>query len=304
MSENLPPLNAIRAFEQAGRYLNIARAAQELGVSAGAVSQQISQLENWIGCKLFRRNNRGLEFTQDGGEFFEAVSTAFCTLRAATSAISRPSVKKSFVISVTSSFAMKWLMPRLQNFREKWSDIEISVKTTELFGKFEESDGDVGIRYGTGEFGVFGSTELVKDRLLLVASRSLIPQARLDDGLSSISCVPLLVDRHPKLIANYPSWHEYLRTLGVKEVERLVLREFSQQWMVIEAALNGEGAALVKECLVADDLRKERLHKLTNKTIDLTSGYHLVHLDSNSSDPIIRSFKNWLRSELQVTTEK
>ncbi|GAA0774663.1 LysR family transcriptional regulator [Roseibium denhamense] len=299
MRENLPPLNAVRAFEQAGRHHNIARAAQELGVSAGAVSQQIAQLEKWIGCKLFRRNNRGLEFTNEGLEYYAAVSTAFGTLRAATSAISRPNVRKSFVVSVTSSFAMKWLMPRLQDFREKWPDIEISVKTTELFGKFEESDGDVGIRYGTGDFGSFASTELAKDKLVLVASKTLVQDVALDEELSFISCLPLLVDRHPRLIANYPGWAEYLKLLGMKQVDGLVFREFSQQWMVIAAAINGEGAALVKECLVADDLSAERVTQLTEKTIELETGYHLVHLPSNSSDPVIRSFKNWLRRALK-----
>ena len=301
MSENLPPLNAVRAFEQAGRYQNIARAAQELGVSAGAVSQQISQLEKWIGCKLFRRNNRGLEFTKEGRAYYKAVSTAFGSLRTATSAVSRPNIRKNLVISVTSSFAMKWLMPRLQGFRDKWPEIEISVKTTELFGKFEESDGDVGIRYGTGEFGSFGSTELVKDRLVLVTSSTLLPEEGVDHELSFVSRLPLLVDRHPKLIANYPGWEEYLKMLGMKDVEGLVFREFSQQWMVIAAATNGEGAALVKECLVADDLEHGLVRQVTEKTIELASGYHLVYLNSNSSDPVIRSFRTWLKKNLGAT---
>ncbi|HAT85351.1 MAG TPA: hypothetical protein DCS30_04980 [Rhizobiales bacterium] len=299
MSENLPPLHAVRAFEQAGRFLNLSSAAQELGVSPGAISQQVSQLEKWIGCKLFRRTNRGLEFTKAGQEYYATVSSIFDALRKSTSSISRPDIKKTFVVSVTASFAMKWLMPRLQTFREEWSDVEIKIKTTELFGKFDLSDGDVGIRYGLGDFGAFKSTLIARDRLLLVSSPDLFPEGVSDDEISYILDAPFLADRHSKLITGYPSWHQYLDRLGLQGGWELEVREFSQHWMVIEAAANGEGVALVKECLVKDEIRKKRLQVLGAKTIEAPSGYYLVHLAENINDPVIRSFRKWLLQELK-----
>lgn len=297
MRERLPPLNALRAFEMAGRHLNIARAAQELGVSPGAVSQQVHVLEKWLGCRLFLRNNRGLQFTEAGEHYFASVANALDTVRDATSVVSRPEVRESFVVSVTVSFAMKWLLPRLAKFRSKWPDLDISVSTVELIGTFSASDGDVGIRYGLGDHPGMKCWELMRDELILVAAPHVIDRDPGRFALSGLVEYPLLMDNHPKVIAGYPSWEEFLKHRGLQAPARLQMREFSQQWMVIEAATNGEGIALVKSCLVIDDLNAGKLVRVSDEQMALESGYYLVCLPENADDRVVRSFRNWLKRE-------
>ncbi len=284
----------------AGRYLNIANAAQELCVSPGAVSQQIHTLEKWLGCRLFRRSNRGLEFTVAGETYFITVQSSLNAIRNATSAISRPDVRKAFVISVTATFAMKWLIPRLSEFREKWPDVDISVSTVELIDTFKSSDGDIGIRYGMGKPSGMKVWELVKDDLILVAQPNLVDLTDRAFSIQGLSRFPLLRDRHPKVIANYPSWDDYLKSKGLESPTKLKYREFSQQWMVIEAATNGEGIALVKSCLVIDDIMAGKLQEISLEHLELESGYYLACLPENANDRIIRSFKSWLKNSLSA----
>lgn len=296
MPEHLPPLNALRAFEKAGRHLNIARAAQDLGVSSGAISQQVHALEKWIGCRLFQRSNRGLSFTEAGAAYYDGVSKALDDIRLATHAIGRPEIRKRLIISVTASFAMKFLLPRLAAFRDKWPDLDISVSTVELISEFNPSDGDVGIRYGLAHQASYWTREILRDELILVASPNLVDRREHDNAVLHIEDYPLLMDRHPTVIQDYPSWQEYLKSQGVADTENLTLREYSQQWMVIEAAINGEGVALAKRCLVQDDLAAGKLVTLSQEELRLKSGYYMLALPENANDPVIRSFRKWMEN--------
>ncbi|WP_169542780.1 LysR substrate-binding domain-containing protein [Sneathiella aquimaris] len=294
MAESLPPLNALRSFEMAGRHLNIARAAQELGVSSGAISQQVHALEKWIGCRLFQRSNRGLSFTEAGQLYFEAISKAMDEIRGATRSVGRPEIRKNLIISVTASFAMKFLLPRLTDFRSLWPDLDISVSTVELVNEFNPSDGDVGIRYGHAHQANMWTREILRDELMLVASATLQGVDGRPLSLENFTDFPLLMDKHPSVIQDYPSWQEFLKNQGVEDTSHLNLREFSQQWMVIEAAINGEGVALAKKCLVHTDIASGKLVAIGAQQLSLNSGYYLLTLPENANDPIIKSFYRWI----------
>ncbi len=278
----------------AGRHLNIARAAQEMGVSSGAISQQVHALEKWIGCRLFQRNNRGLSFTEAGALYYEAIAGAMDDIRQATRSVGRPEIRQSLIISVTASFAMKFLLPRLAKFRDLWPDLDISVSTVELISEFHAADGDVGIRYGLPHQSSLWTREILRDELMLVASPALLENAGEAFEIGAISKFPLLMDRHPAVIQDYPSWQEYLKSQGVPDTGRLTIRDFSQQWMVIEAAINGEGVALAKRCLVQNDLASGKLVTLSREELKLKSGYYFLTLPENANDPVIRSFQRWL----------
>ncbi|GLQ07318.1 LysR substrate-binding domain-containing protein [Sneathiella chinensis] len=297
MRDQLPPLNALKAFESAGRYLNIGRAAEALGVSSGAVSQQVHALEKWIGCRLFQRTNKGLEFTEPGRVYFDEISRSFEAIRVATRCAGRPDVRKGLVISVTASFAMKFLLPRLTRFRDLWPDVDISVSTVELVSEYHAADGDVGIRYGMARQSGMWSREILRDELLLVAAPHLLDPSAEGFDLDRLRDYPLLLDKHPRVIKDYPSWETYLSSNGLADVSHLTMREFSQQWMVIEAAVNGEGVALAKKCLVQNDLDSGRLVALSGTELALESGYYLLTLPENANDTVIRSFRNWLATE-------
>ncbi|MEH6477364.1 MAG: LysR substrate-binding domain-containing protein [Sneathiella sp.] len=297
MRDQLPPLNALRSFEMAGKHLSIARAAQELGVSSGAISQQVHALEKWIGCRLFKRTNRGLDFTEPGAAYYTEISVAMENIRNATQRVGRPDVRNGLVISVTASFAMKFLLPRLTGFRDLWPGVDISIATVELINEYQAADGDVGIRYGIAHQSGMWCKEILRDELLLVAAPNLMKKPREEFEFKDVLDFPFLIDQHPKIIKEYPSWEKFLTELGIDKVDNLSLREYSQQWMVIEAAINSEGIALAKRCLVQNDLDAGRLVSLSEIDLKLDSGYYLLTLPENSNDPVIRSFWKWLEGE-------
>lgn len=294
MDNKLPPLNSLRAFEMTGRHLNVARAAHALGVSPGAVSQQIRLLEKWLGCRLFIRGNRGLRFTDAGKDYHLSVATSIDGVRAATSKICRPEVRQKFTISATTSFTMKWLLPRLADFRERWPEVDISVSTVETVNTFLQSDGDVGIRYSAGDHPGMNCWELIRDELILVAAPSLADKLGQEFDVADLKAYPLLFDPHPSVISDYPSWETYFQGHGVEAGDDLNIHKFSVHWMVIEAAINGQGLALAKTCLVENDLKRGNLVQLSPERLKLQSGYYLVCLPENSSDSIVQSLKNWL----------
>jgi LysR family transcriptional regulator, glycine cleavage system transcriptional activator len=298
MGDQLPPLNALRAFDQAGKHLSIARAAQELGVSSGAISQQVHALEKWIGSRLFNRNNRGLEFTEAGKAYYTEISDAMEHIRLATRRVGRPDIRKGLVISATASFAMKFLLPRLTRFREKWPNVDISINTVELVSEYHPQDGDLGIRYGQPQQTGMWCREILKDELILVASPNFDTADLTPTHMSALSSYPLLIDRHQTVIKDYPSWEQYFAKLKLDVTQELSFREFSQQWMVIEAAINGEGIALAKRCLVQNDLDTGRLQALSDEELSLDAGYYMLTLPENANDPVIRSFWRWIQEEV------
>lgn len=302
MKDQLPPLNALRAFEMAGKHLNIARAAQELGVSSGAISQQVHALEKWIGCRLFKRSNRGLEFTEPGRSYFDDVTGALSNIRNATRRVGRPEVRKGLVISVTASFAMKFLLPRITEFRLLWPDVDISITTIELVNEYHSEDGDVGIRYGLAKQAGMWCKEILRDELMLVASPGLLKQENVELEVNRLDRFPLLIDQHPKVIKDYPSWEDYLRHMGLNWSHELKFREFSQQWMVIEAAINGEGIALAKQSLVQSDIDEGKLVSMSQEKLELESGYYLLTLPENANDPVIQDLWKWLQKKASELT--
>lgn len=300
MVDRLPPLNAVKAFEMAGRHLNMANAADALGVSPGAVSQHVHHLEQWLGCRLFVRTNRGLAFTKEGEAYFGATTRALDGIRTASAAISRPAIRKTFLVSITVSFAMKWLMPRMETFRKMWPEVSIQISTVEAVSQFTVSDGDVGLRYGSGDYPGMHSWEVSRDELLLVAAPIHPIFNSEGDLFEMISEHPLMIDQHPKVINDYPDWPTLFSKFGHAPRKELNVREVSQQWMAIEAAINGEGIALVKSSLARSEIAANRLKRININPISLRSGYHLVCLPENKDDPVIKSFREWLTGELHA----
>lgn len=143
---DLPPLNGLRAFAAAGRHLTFRAAADELGVTQGAVAQQVRGLEDHLGLRLFLREPRGLAFTEEGRAYHTAISHAFSQLADATTALrSSPS---RVTISVTPTFASKWLIPRLAEFTAAHPDIDLRITATERVLSFRADGIDLAVRQG------------------------------------------------------------------------------------------------------------------------------------------------------------
>lgn len=175
MSRPLPPLNAVRAFEAASRHLSFSRAAEELGVTQGAISKHVISLEDFIGAQVFQRSPTGLSLTQEGYTLMEALRPAFAMMSDAFSHYHRKPPRSSICrIATLASFASQFLVPRLREFRQAYPDIEIEFITSVRLVDLTREEADLGVRYGLGEYEGLVSSRLVKGMLMPVCAPSVL----------------------------------------------------------------------------------------------------------------------------------
>ena len=170
----LPPLNALRAFEAAARHMNFSRAADELSVTPGAVSQQIQNLEDYIGGPLFKRTPKGLLLTDAAQTALPALREAFDRLAEAASLLTAVEEGRRLTVSVAPSFAAKWLMPRLGRFEAAHPEIEVWVNTGLELVDFASGEIDLAIRYGSGRYPGLEVTHLLSETVSPVVSPGLL----------------------------------------------------------------------------------------------------------------------------------
>ncbi|AUQ73109.1 LysR substrate-binding domain-containing protein [Phaeobacter piscinae] len=246
----LPPLNSLRAFDAAGRRLSFRAAADELGVTQGAVAQQVRQLEAHLGVVLFERVPKGLAFTSVGRSFHNRVADVFADLRSATAEL-KPEPNK-VLISVTPTFAAKWLIPNLPDFTAAHPNIDLRILATEKISSFQSDGIDLAVRQGSPPFGAsLDVTLLFKQTLTAVAAPAIVRDAPHPLAPDTLSKLPKIHDAHDL-------WPGYLAHLHVQDQSPRSLR-LSQTSLAVDAAIAGQGVALVSRFMVADDLEAGRL---------------------------------------------
>lgn len=237
----LPPLNALRAFEVAGRRLSFRAAADELGVTQGAVAQQVRVLEVHLGLALFRRLPRGLALTAPGASYLADVTRALDTLGEATARLlARPD---AVTISVTPTFAAKVLIPRLADFNAALPGVELRIVATEALSDFDRDQVDIAVRLSRPPFPATQEARLLfRQDLVAVASPHLVGNMPLPLAPEQLLAMPLLHDAHVH-------WPAFLRMPG--QLPGLV---FNQTTLALDAALAGQGVAIAARAFVQADL--------------------------------------------------
>jgi len=150
MKRNLPPLNALRAFEASARLASVQRAAHELNVTPSAVSQQVQNLERWVGFPLLERRARQLQPTAQGRAYLAAISAAFDQIAAATAELAEGRVPRMICITCTPGFAVQWLVPRLQRFQDLHPEIDVRIDASTRMVDLRAEDVDLAVRHGMG----------------------------------------------------------------------------------------------------------------------------------------------------------
>lgn len=259
----LPPLNALRAFEVSGRRLNFRAAAEELGVTQGAVAQQVRALEEHLGQALFQRLPRGLSLTPQGAAYLADVTRAFDTLRDATGRLlERPGI---VTISVTPTFAAKLLIPHLAELNASVPGVELRTVATEAISDFDRDQVDIAVRQARPPFPSGLEAKLLfRQELVAVASPYLVKELPLPLSTERLGELPLLHDAHDH-------WPMFLGTCG-----KLPGAVFNQTTLALDAALAGQGVALACRAFVAGDLEAGRLVQVTDATMFQEPSYFLV----------------------------
>lgn len=174
MSRKITPLNAIRAFESAARYLNFTHAAGELNVTQAAISHQIKSLEQWLGLPLFRCLNRAVSLTEEGAAYLPAATQALDGLASATARLMRDGDSRSLTVTTLDSFAAQWLMPRLKHFRLRHPEIDVRILPSDGLVDFNRQEVDMAVRYGAGQWPGLVAIPLMTEEIFPVCSPALL----------------------------------------------------------------------------------------------------------------------------------
>lgn len=282
---NLPPLNALRAFEAAGRKLSFRAAADELGVSQGAVAQQVRALEDNLGVALFHRLPRGLALTPPGTAYLAGMTRAFDTMIEATAQLlARP---EAVTISVTPTFATKVLLPRLADLNTALPGIELRTVATEAVSDFDRDQIDIAVRLTRPPFPEGQEAMLLfRQDLVAVASPHLIGHAPLPMGPEQLRALPLLHDAHDQ-------WPVFFGVTG-----KLPGAVFNQTALALDAALAGQGIAIAARAFVQADIEAGRLRQVAEVTRQAGPDYYLVRKKHSLHLPAAAAVWRWCATEL------
>ncbi|MBR8430377.1 transcriptional regulator GcvA [Burkholderia cenocepacia] len=280
----LPPLNALRAFEVSARHLNFRAAADEIGVTQGAVAQQVRHLEDVLGLKLFERLPRGLALTHDGAAYFSDVRRALHAIADATAKLVKR--RAALTISTTPSFASKWLIPRLAQFTDAHPDYDVRVIADPQIATFRDDGVDLAIRYGKPPFGKHLATHaLFPLDVYAVCSPSVLTAPASPRALAG---QVLLHDAHDL-------WPEFLAAMPEPvDVDPHKGLRFNQTSLAIDAAVAGQGIALATEPLVERDIAAGRLCKPFDFAFPLSMGFYLVYPAERRDDDAIAVMRAWM----------
>lgn len=294
MSDRLPPLTALRAFDAAARHMSFAKAADELNVTPAALSFQIKNLEEHLGAPVFRRLNRAVELTEAGRALAPGAADGFTALQAAWSAARRVGDTRTLTVTAGPGFTSKWLAPRLFQFASANPDIELRFSASLRLMDFARDEVDVAIRFGQlGDEGLYSETIIDEWMTPMVtpdlAARVMTP--------SDLAALPLLHQDDTTFLRPEVSWSVWFAKMGVTGVA-LAGTHFSQADHAVAAALSGAGALLGRVSLTERHLRDGTLVMPFAETLRANATYRLVCPLGSETRPQVARFMAWIREEL------
>ena len=297
MAFQLPPLQAIRAFEAAARLLSFTRAAAELGMTQAAVSYQIKLLEERVGAPLFVRRPRQVALTQAGKRLAPAATEAFEMLSAAY-ASARTGVKDTLAITTVQTFAANWLAQRLGSFQIAHPTLAVRLDTSHHFVDFAREEIDIAIRAGGGTW-----PGLTTHYLMRVDFTPMI-SPKLAASIGGVN-EPADLLRLPIIDPNDPWWAQWLIAAGVsaEALKNLAGSSMGTQSIIGGAAVAGQGVAMLTPAFFKSELADGRLVQPFDLVLDAGIGYWLAYPETRRNLPKIRAFRDWLLAEFGAAGE-
>jgi LysR family transcriptional regulator, glycine cleavage system transcriptional activator len=290
MPIQFPPLPSLRLFEAAARHESFRKAAEELGLTASAVSHGVDSLEKWLGVELFRRRPRGVTLTPAGRHLLPYVSEGLSMIALGAQRLPGRREERRVVLSVAPSFAYLFLVPRLPRFRALHPGIRLSIDTSHRQALFPMEGVDLSIRMGKGAWPGVKSDLMFRERLVPVASPSYIASVSRNGAIDWTKATYLRVS-----LVEY-DWNAWIEGTGA-QIEISDDLQFDTTMHASEAAASGTGIAIGRMPLVSPDLQAGRLVKADERIVDIDTGYWLVGPTGQETRPAIRSFRNWLLDE-------
>ena len=297
MARKLPPLNALRAFEAAARHLSVTKAAGELNVTPAAVSHQVKALEDRLGVALFHRLNRALMLTDAGQTFLPGLRDGFDRLAGAVDRVRSACETGTLNVSVGPSFAAKWLVPRLNRFRDAHAEIDLRIDATDHVVDLARGEAELAIRYGAGRYPGLRTETLFDEQVAPVCSRELCEGPPPLNQPSDLRGHTLLHVEWNTRDETWLDWRMWLMAAGAEGVDATRGPRFNVESMAAQAAIEGHGVALVSSAIVVDDLAAGRLVRPFALSLPTEFAYYVVTTDDAAERPKVAAFRDWLLAE-------
>jgi LysR family glycine cleavage system transcriptional activator len=297
MAGRLPPLRALEVFEAVCRHGGVTRAGSELGISPGAVSQQLRLLEDHLGQQLFSRQSRRLELTEPARAYFDLIFDGFERLRDAQKVLNRNRDFEGLAISALPSLLLKWLAPRAYAWLQTRPYLDLRLESTHR--EIPPSDGHVDFRltYGRSVVQLPHLAELFTDSVVPVASPRLVGDIGAQLAPAAIARLPLVhIDWRPDH-PNGPTWADWFKSAGTRYREVATTETYSLSSVALDAAIAGKGVALGQRSFIAEDLRAGRLVQLSDHALPMPAPYLVAWSDTALRKPGAREFLDWLVAE-------
>ncbi|KTE07902.1 LysR substrate-binding domain-containing protein [Sphingopyxis sp. H115] len=287
MNRRLPPLSALRAFEAAARYGSFKEAAAELAVTPTAVSHQIRSLEAHVDLALFERRTRQVVLTDAGARLYPVLRDGFDAFAEAIERLTRRRGRRHVTISATTAFTARWLVPRVNAFRALHPDIDLQLQASDQLVDLERAGVDIAIRYGAGPYPDFSVTPLFADRFAPVLN----PMLR----IAAVADGPRIDFEWRRRHPDNPTWSRWFAEAGLPEPAEPAQLRFSDESHAIQAAVAGQGIALVSLALVEAELAAGQLVQPFGPTISAFRHHLLVRKGDVSAE--ISAARDWLLAE-------
>lgn len=289
---HLPPLKGIVAFEVVARLGSVNKAADELNVTASAVSHQISNLEGFVGRKLFERTSRGLVLTPVGERFRTDLTGALALIASAALTARSSEGVEVLRVHVSPSFASLWLMPRLPGFLAEHPDLRIQLSASHTHSDFSRGEVDLDIRYGAIKWGDLHVETIFEEEMLPLASPTLLQRTTVRNP-EQLLAQPLIFSD-----VNVVQWPRWFAAHGVPLSPATYALRFDRAYLVIEAAAQGLGFALESSRLADSYLKRGALVPVFSdrKSIPVHA-HHLVYPEAHARWGKVERFVAWVRRE-------
>ncbi|RJS25692.1 LysR family transcriptional regulator [Corallococcus sp. H22C18031201] len=291
---DLPPLSALRAFEAAARQLSFKKAAEELSVTPTAISHQVRQLEEWLGLQLFERHVRRVALTRAGRALFPVLREGFDTLVRGIDALRAPPAQDVLTLTSTVAFMSKWLVPRVPAFRAACPGLDLRLHASDEAVDLRSGDVDLAIRYGRGAHSGLRSELLCQDRFAPVCSPRLGVRGQEDLGRH-----PLIHFEWRRVEEATPTWSRWFASIGRRYRAPGGELRFSEESHAIQAAIAGQGIAMVSLVLVAEELASGALVQPFGPELE-GFAYHLVYVDTPRNAERLGRVRQWLLAEAKL----
>lgn len=293
----LPPLNALKAFEAAARHGSFTKAGDELHVTHGAVSRQVSLLEDWLGLTLFQRGASQIGLTDDGRAYAKELTSLLDHLSVVTEQMTARATPSAITVSAPPTFTMRWLIPRLSTYQRKQTAVEVRLTTSLAPVNFQENSYDIAIRGAQEPLTGCDSVPFMTETIVPICHADLVESG----GLRN----PTDLARHTLIhytTEPYP-WSTWFETAGIPAINGTKSLQFEQMYFALQAAAEGLGVVLVPLFLVADDIMAGKLCAPFGLHGAMLRRYYANTSPALTHNSGIAGFRSWLMLEGRSTEQ-